>query len=56
MKFSAPLLLALAAAPFTMGLKADQLDEGSVLRRAKGTGDEDYTSYSGKVSKCCDMS
>jgi hypothetical protein len=49
MKFSAPLLLALAAAaPFTMGLKADQLDEGSVLRRAKGTGDDDYTSYSGK--------
>jgi hypothetical protein len=48
MKFSAPLLIALAAAPFTVGLKADQLDEGSVLRRAKGTGDDDYTSYSGK--------
>ncbi len=55
MKFSAPLLLALAAAPFTMGLKADQLDETSVLRRTKGMSDDDYTSYSGKVSKCCDL-
>lgn len=65
MKLSASLLLALAAAPFAMGLKADQLDEGSVLRRTKGGNDDDYThptgdypttyyEYSGKVSTCCD--
>jgi hypothetical protein len=38
-----------------MGLKADQLNEGSVLRRAKGHSDDDYEHTSGKVSRLCDL-
>jgi hypothetical protein len=48
MKLFAPLLFALTATPFAMGLKADQLNEGSVLRRAKGHSDDDYEHTSGK--------
>jgi hypothetical protein len=55
MKFSAPLLLALAAATFAMGLKADQVEEASVLCQTKGMSNNDYMSYSRKVSECCDL-
>jgi hypothetical protein len=53
MKLFASLLLPLIATPFTMGLKADQLNEGSVLRQTKGSSDDDIT---GKVStRCCNL-